>query len=454
MTIAPAKIAPLVVHNRTENRYCNFIEIEDSHPVLDCKYRFPTDTQLENTNILSISDGKLGELTSDKYISSIRLTKLRLSKCDITDIQDLLFLTTPNIDTLDLSGNNLKVITEFTFQSLPRLKSLMVRDNAISFIAGNAFTSNQVLAYLDISSNLLNEIPKNLPTSILQLYLTNNSISRIDDTGSLPQLTELDLCFNDIQSVEVALTYPSLEIFCISSRSLEYPRKLIENSNLGNISDLTIQGFGFNTSLPSSCYVVIELLCERLRKLTIKDYNLQDLSVPPELVDLSLIRVSINPGTILLKSYGRLSFIDFTGSRSIESELTQILERADVKTLTLRDCDIKDLTWLKNSKKKNFLTCDIGENELVCDYENSEIICNSSTLYKTELLGLETLKCQGTDKVFDCSKIIAKAQEEKQSSEWFVVSAVVLCILVAISVFCLIKFYIHRQTSVKIKSKS
>ena len=76
-------------------------------------------------------------------------------------------------------------------------------DKGMFFIVENTFPSNQALDYLDISDNLSTEVPKNLPTSILQLYFTNNSISRINYIGSFPQMIFVLQCTTHRSSINI-----------------------------------------------------------------------------------------------------------------------------------------------------------------------------------------------------------------------------------------------------------
>lgn len=110
----------------------------------------------------------------------------------------------------------------------------------------HSFTSAGLLSLslLDLSNNSFSTIPKSLPPSIQQLYLSGNSLSRLDDdsfTGFLslkylrlshcglqkvkPQvfnvtsLVELDLSYNKLSSVPTVPT--TLQYFYLEANQIQ-----------------------------------------------------------------------------------------------------------------------------------------------------------------------------------------------------------------------------------------
>ncbi|XP_065103963.1 biglycan a [Paramisgurnus dabryanus] len=80
---------------------------------------------------------------------------------------------------LDLQSNKIVEIREGDFKGLTNLYALVLRNNQISKIDSRAFLHLKHLQKLYISHNLLTSIPKNLPSSLVELRIHDNRINRV-----------------------------------------------------------------------------------------------------------------------------------------------------------------------------------------------------------------------------------------------------------------------------------
>nr|XP_055025179.1 biglycan a [Misgurnus anguillicaudatus]XP_055025180.1 biglycan a [Misgurnus anguillicaudatus] len=80
---------------------------------------------------------------------------------------------------LDLQSNKIIEIREGDFKGLSNLYALVLRNNQISRIDSRAFLHLKRLQKLYISHNLLTSIPKNLPSSLVELRIHDNRINRV-----------------------------------------------------------------------------------------------------------------------------------------------------------------------------------------------------------------------------------------------------------------------------------
>lgn len=116
-----------------------------------------------------------------------RLHTLLLSHNHLTFVSSEAFYLTPNLRHLDLSCNKLRALDENAFSALENLEVLILFKNTIIDIDRSAFDDMKHLQKLYMSYNLMTRFPVEL----------------VKDGEKLPELTLLDLSFNQIKSLPV-----------------------------------------------------------------------------------------------------------------------------------------------------------------------------------------------------------------------------------------------------------
>ncbi|KAJ8929054.1 hypothetical protein NQ314_018300 [Rhamnusium bicolor] len=126
------------------------------------------------------------------------------------------FLNLQNLQTLDLSHNEIKVIELEPFRTLRTLDVLNLSANSLTKIDSGSFSGLNVLKCLDLSRNNLTKLDDQvlLPLSSLQyLNLSNNRLEALNEVcfSSLIMLQQLDVSWNRLARVAPgSLQLPSL----------------------------------------------------------------------------------------------------------------------------------------------------------------------------------------------------------------------------------------------------
>ncbi|XP_072914953.1 podocan-like protein 1 [Hemitrygon akajei] len=82
-----------------------------------------------------------------------------------------------SLKKLILQDNRITSIRKDTFSNMSYLEEVYLARNQISLVASGAFRSLPRLRHLDLSHNLLIQVPRQLPLTLLYLYLHNNRIT-------------------------------------------------------------------------------------------------------------------------------------------------------------------------------------------------------------------------------------------------------------------------------------
>ncbi|XP_041654530.1 biglycan-like [Cheilinus undulatus] len=85
----------------------------------------------------------------------------------------------PDTRLLDLQGNHIAEIRENDFKGLNNLYALVLVNNQISRIHPRAFLPLKRMQKLYLSHNLLTAVPKNLPSTLVELRIHDNRIKKI-----------------------------------------------------------------------------------------------------------------------------------------------------------------------------------------------------------------------------------------------------------------------------------
>ncbi|XP_075881249.1 asporin [Nelusetta ayraudi] len=147
-------------------------------------------------------NNKISKIHPKAFKNMDNLRLLYLSYNQLTEIPANL---PPNVIELRFHENNINKIQKDAFRGLTKLHVLELGANPLpnSGIALGAFNGFSTL-YVGIAEAKLTYIPKDLPSSITQLNLDYNQISKVEveDFQRYKNLQRLGLGFNQIKSVE------------------------------------------------------------------------------------------------------------------------------------------------------------------------------------------------------------------------------------------------------------
>ncbi|XP_066559350.1 lumican [Amia ocellicauda] len=227
------------------------------------------------------------QLASDQVASMTlaqlpRLKNLFLNHNNLTDIPSRL---PGGLKQLRLAHNKIAKISPEAFGNLHNLTVLLLHGNQLKTIGEADFKGLHSIILLDLSHNHLEEFPKNLPPSVRQLYVSNNSLSALP-AGCLAGFDSLEYLrishnglqdkgiaegvFNVSSIVELDLSYNQLTSIPLVPESLQY---LYLEANL-------IQEF----NVTSFCRSVSPLRFSRMRILRLDGNRLSYHQLPPNWV--------------------------------------------------------------------------------------------------------------------------------------------------------------------------
>ncbi|WP_039457307.1 leucine-rich repeat domain-containing protein [Candidatus Jidaibacter acanthamoebae] len=159
--------------------------------------------------VLDFSNKNISDKSILKYLplNDPSIIELDLSDNELTQIKFI--QNFPQIEILNLSGNNLSSKTDLkTLNKLENLSELYLRQNQIPSIA---FLKNSRLKILDLTEIGLKSI-KGIGqlSSLEELYLTSNSISDISELKNLRNLKILSISDTKVDDLTVLTELPKL----------------------------------------------------------------------------------------------------------------------------------------------------------------------------------------------------------------------------------------------------
>uniref|UniRef100_UPI0037E96D68 lumican n=1 Tax=Semicossyphus pulcher TaxID=241346 RepID=UPI0037E96D68 len=207
---------------------------------------------LQGNNISSLSSLYLANITGLRWLilDNNQLQSDKLYQAALQNQTKLQYLfanhnhlrSVPNalpagLKQLRLTHNQISSISPETFQKLHNLTLLLLQGNRLQTIAEGDLKGLVSLNLLDLSGNSFTSIPKHLPPSVQQLYLSNNRLSGLDEDSfeGFLQLKHLRLSdcglkshgiqtevFNVSSLVELDLSYNKLTTVPTVPTSLQY----------------------------------------------------------------------------------------------------------------------------------------------------------------------------------------------------------------------------------------
>uniref|UniRef100_A0A3P9L1N5 Lumican-like n=1 Tax=Oryzias latipes TaxID=8090 RepID=A0A3P9L1N5_ORYLA len=217
--------------------YCDHRGLEQVPEIL------PETTQylfLQGNNISSLSSSALANLTGLRWLilDNNQLQSKELEETFLHNQTHLhnLFANHNHLSSvpsslpaglkqLRLAHNRISSIRPGTFQNLKNLTLLLLQGNRLQIIAEGDLKGLIHLNLLDLSGNLFSTVPRHLPPSVQQLYLSNNSFSDLAEDSFVDfdnlKYLRLSRCglksrgvppqvFNSSSLVELDLSYNKL----------------------------------------------------------------------------------------------------------------------------------------------------------------------------------------------------------------------------------------------------
>ncbi|XP_068179582.1 toll-like receptor 21 [Antennarius striatus] len=159
----------------------------------------------ENFECIHRGEKNLSVIVNDLPQSAINLI---ITANPVWHIPNGSFVHLPNLQDLRLHHNYLTTIDHLAFQSLYHLKSLNLSFNYVSELHPSLFNDLHNLNFLSLTKNKLKQLPDGIFSTVLKLhsliirqnFLTDFS-GIVESVSHLKNLTNLDLCFNNLTSL-------------------------------------------------------------------------------------------------------------------------------------------------------------------------------------------------------------------------------------------------------------
>ncbi|XP_053572880.1 decorin [Bombina bombina] len=158
---------------------------------------------LKNLHALILVNNKIKSVSSGAFAPLTKLERLYLSKNNLKELPTNMPKT---LQELRVHENLITKLKKSSFDGLNNMIVVELGTNPIdsSGIEKGAFQGMKKLSYIRIADTNITSIPKGLPSSLTELHLDGNQISKVDSESlnGLNNLAKLGLSLNNIASVE------------------------------------------------------------------------------------------------------------------------------------------------------------------------------------------------------------------------------------------------------------
>ncbi|XP_037051674.1 toll-like receptor Tollo [Bradysia coprophila] len=341
---------------QTHNTDWSPMSLEISGNVFTDELKLLERLDLSDNSMRFIPDAMLCPLTSLEYLN---LTNNRLH-----DMISFHFSASPstrpskkcgaNLQTLDLSHNNIDNLQAAIFSGLGKLQTLQLNNNKMNFIADRALEGLLSLLLINLSENALTNLPPELfneARNIKEIYLQNNSLNVLAPGlfAELNQLAILDLSHNELTSYWInSGTFKKLKMLVYLDLSFNHIDKL-EAAIFSELHDLEILKLNNNQIK----YIPEQTFANQSKLTTLVLSNNQLLSVDlktlANLERLTLLSLDYNR----ISKIHRLAFVNCTSLQDLHlngNKLDNVPEALrEVTLLKTLDLGENRLTTIKNT---------------------------------------------------------------------------------------------------------
>ncbi|XP_056131744.1 decorin [Lampris incognitus] len=158
---------------------------------------------LKGLHALILVNNKITTIHAKALSPLTKLQRLYLSK---NMLKDLPANMPKSLQELRIHENEITKIKKASFQGLSHVIVMELGSNPLkgSGIEAGAFADLKKVSYIRIADTNITDIPKGLPSSLSELHLDSNKITKVtaDSLKGLKNLAKLGLSYNEISSVE------------------------------------------------------------------------------------------------------------------------------------------------------------------------------------------------------------------------------------------------------------
>ncbi|KAM9327732.1 decorin-like [Pholidichthys leucotaenia] len=158
---------------------------------------------LKGLHALILVNNKLTTIHPKAFSPLTKLQRLYLSKNFLKDIPTNM---PKSLQELRIHENEITKIKKASFQGMSHVIVMELGSNPLKAagIEAGAFGDLKRISYIRIADTNITEVPKGLPTSLSELHLDGNKITKVtaDRFKGLNHLAKLGLSYNQISSVE------------------------------------------------------------------------------------------------------------------------------------------------------------------------------------------------------------------------------------------------------------
>lgn len=212
--------------------YSHCWEIEHLNVSENPSVTIPSDFLQNCTNLKTIRYSSNKALQFPLNLLHARnLRHLDLSSNLLSHLDSIDFSKLASLESLDLHGNRLSKVND-SLSKLTNLQTLNISSNVLTELS-ESICKISSLKQLDISFNKVITLPDEigLLTNLEELAISNNYLTkRLPDTiVHLSKLTDLDIRYNKLQSIDILSQLPMLKVlYCsknsVSAFSAEFPK--------------------------------------------------------------------------------------------------------------------------------------------------------------------------------------------------------------------------------------
>lgn len=187
---------------------------------------------------LIIADSYVYEIPSSIFLTyKSNITHLYANHVGLTELRRSSFPFGQKLQSVNLSGNQIKGIRETVFYDAPKLETLDLSDNQIAEFSPNAFEKLSSLRILDLSRNQITTVPFEVFQPLNSIVYLNLRLNRLDIKFGIfpPFVKTLDLSYNNIDihhKFKIFALLNNLETLLLHGNRIESVHSSIFASNL------------------------------------------------------------------------------------------------------------------------------------------------------------------------------------------------------------------------------
>uniref|UniRef100_A0A8C6QCL1 Decorin n=1 Tax=Nannospalax galili TaxID=1026970 RepID=A0A8C6QCL1_NANGA len=195
---------------------------------------------LKNLHTLILVNNKINKISPGAFTPLVKLERLYLSKNHLKELPEKMPKT---LQELRAHENEISKVRKSVFNGLNHMIVIELGTNPLksSGIENGAFQGMKRLSYIRIADTNINTIPQGLPSSLTELHLDGNKITKVDAASlkGMNNLAKLGLSFNSISTVDNATlaNIPHLrELHLDNNKLIRVPGGLAEHKFIQVVS--------------------------------------------------------------------------------------------------------------------------------------------------------------------------------------------------------------------------